>query len=243
MRVERHPSTALLESDITEYREEGVVCVPRLLSGESLIHAREAAWEAYRYEAEPWWDERGMTVLQGAGDWHSDRTLRDLVLGPLGEAAAALVGGRVRLFTGGFLFLEPHRDTPTVRHSDAPYDPYDATETITAWIALSDIPEERGCLSCLPRSHRDRGLVPILRGPSVTLPLAAGDGVFHNGRTVRWAGGNTTEEPRIVVFARYMAADAIYNGRPDAITDPLGLTVGHPLGGAHFPLITGALHD
>nr|WP_246422350.1 phytanoyl-CoA dioxygenase family protein [Nocardiopsis mwathae] len=233
----------MLEADITDYRKAGVVRVPRLLYGESLIHARGAAWEAYRYEAEPRWDQRGMTVLRGAGDWRSEGTLRDLVLGPLGESASALTGRAMRLFSGCFLYQEPECGRPTVRYSDAPYDPYDSAETITAWVALSDIPPERGCLSFIPGSHRDLGIVPVLRGPSVTLPLAAGDAVFHSARTVRWANGNTTTEPRIVLSARYMAADATYNGRPDPVTDPLGLTVGHPLGGADFPLITGALHE
>ena len=109
---------------------------------------------------------------------------------------------------------------------------------LSAWVALVDVPVEKGCMTFMPGSHDRLDLRPQnLEDPEdlftvapdlrwherVTLPLRAGDCTFHNAYTAHTAAPNDTDDPRIAHVVIYMDADTSFTGRPHPITDELDL--------------------
>jgi hypothetical protein len=61
---------------------------------------------------------------------------------------------------------------------------------------------------------------------------------FHNGLTFHYANANTTDAPRRALAIIYMPDGVTYNGHAHVVTDGLGLTVGRPLAGEFFPVLS-----
>jgi len=152
------------------------------------------------------------------------------------------------------MLVKPAGDSrATEFHQDQPYWPHTgAAEPITAWIALVDVPVERGCMSFLPGSHRatyvprheldqKRGLFALAPeldwAPRVTLPLQAGDCTFHHGRTAHYAGPNMTGVERMAHAVIYTDAVTRFSGARHVVTDALQLPPGATLEGEVFPLV------
>ena len=129
------------------------------------------------------------------------------------------------------------------------------TRTLTAWVPLVDVPVERGCLIYVPGSHRRplehrqvhlagfqdyRPMEEVWPdfpfSPRVSVPMRAGDVVFHDFRTVHLAAVNTGGERRLAFASVYMDSDATY--RPGVQDHPVAhLEPGAPVDGELFPLI------
>ncbi|MBC8093316.1 MAG: phytanoyl-CoA dioxygenase family protein, partial [Pseudonocardia sp.] len=134
----------------------------------------------------------------------------------VGAAAEQLAGVSLRLWGGEVIVKPPHDDGPTVWHDDLTFLPLDTRLTLNAWIALVDVPVERGPLTFLAHSHDRPGphrcdvtaavahahtylfdQWPELRwSPRVTVPPRAGDVTFHQSRTGHRGNGNTSAETR-----------------------------------------------
>ncbi|MEU0492355.1 phytanoyl-CoA dioxygenase family protein [Nocardiopsis changdeensis] len=240
------------------YRERGFVNVPALLTPEEVAEQfADAERQFAERETELWEEEDGLAM-----DWVADAGLRSevtrrLALHPKVTAAAEkLAGTPLRLFKSE-LFRKPAGglSAPTPIHYDSPSHPFEGRPvTLTAWTALVDVPEERGCMSFIPGSHKevtpkegDDGMSPLDRWPHfaweerVTVPLRAGDVHFHHGRVIHSAGANNTDTTRISLGTVYMDADAVY--RPNPVYSYLfpgddlgGLEPGQPVRGERFPL-------
>jgi len=135
--------------------------------------------------------------------------VKDLVLSKrLGSIAKALLEvEHVRLWHDQALFKEPggrHTDV----HVDSSYWPVsEPLKSGTIWLALNDVPKEKGCLFFYPESQKlVREYVDIFNSPhmpesiaksdKVFTPLKAGDITFHSGLTYHGAGQNQTDEYR-----------------------------------------------
>lgn len=254
------PRTADLISDaqVASYREQGFLNVPGVLSpeevGEQLAEGEKLL---AREKTELWEWNDGLAM-----DWVPDAGLRSPIMSKLvhhpkiTEVAERLAGSPLRLFKSE-LFRKPSgeasADTPV--HYDEPSHPISGRPvTLTAWVALVDVPVECGCMTFIPGSQNvvspseeDDGMYPLERWPDlnwwpqVTNPMRAGDVHFHNGRVVHWAGPNTTEITRVSLATVYMDADAVY--RPNYVYSELfpeddlgGLKPGDPVRGERFPL-------
>jgi ectoine hydroxylase-related dioxygenase (phytanoyl-CoA dioxygenase family) len=141
---------------------------------------------------------------------------------------------------------------PTGWHQDWVNFPFDRVGFMTFWIALDDIPPERGSMRFLSGSHRagPLGKMGLLGGTEVTdyypdlvdeypmsppLTMEAGDATAHNGMVVHGAPENSTNEPRWAFIASYHPADTCYTGAPHHIfTANIGLEVGKPIKAAIF---------
>lgn len=184
--------------------------------------------------------------------WRSDPVLRELTLhAGLATVATQLAGIPLRLWHDQLLIKKPHNQTPTEFHQDAPYWPHAGSRhQLSAWIALVDVPVERGCMTFIPGSHRRDDLraidltdcgdlfseAPDLEyQPRVTVPLRAGDCTFHNGYLAHTANANDTDEFRYAMVTIYVDRDTIYSGAPHVCTDGLGLEVGDRLPDTDFP--------
>ena len=242
----------LSAESIDAYRRDGFVHVPNVLDAAEVASAHDAAielsssMESQRYKGEPF--------TQLVNGWLHDERIRALTLNPrIAEMAETLADLPLRLWHDQILIKQPQRSTATEFHLDAPYWPHaDARHRLTAWVALVDVPVERGCMTFLPGSHLGEDFVsvdlenatalfealPHLRWlPRVTVPLRAGDLTFHHGLAAHAATPNFTDEPRVAHAVIFMDADTHYSGARHVVTDPLGLAPGKPFEHELFPRV------
>ncbi|MCC7491160.1 MAG: phytanoyl-CoA dioxygenase family protein [Fimbriimonadaceae bacterium] len=235
---------------VARYRADGFVKVGGLLSLAAAARFRAAALAVMESREEV--RSGGEVFDQHVNVWRHDAVIRELTLLPrLAAAATALVGQPLRLWHDHLLIKRPHGNVSTEFHQDQPYWPHaNSPDPISAWIALQDVPVERGCMTFLPGSHARRdlpaqnlrdagslfGLCPDLQWePRVTLPLRAGDCTFHHGRCAHMATPNLTTEARVAHVVIFMERTTTFNGAAHVCTAPLDLAVGAPLAGELFP--------
>ncbi len=136
---------------------------------------------------------------------------------------------------------------PTGWHQDWVNFPFDRVGFLTFWIALDDIPPERGAMRFLQGSHHagplgkmglntDIDVVGYYPGLKERYPvspeihLVAGDATVHNGMVVHGAPENSTDKARWALIASYHPADTCYTGAPHHIfRQDMGLEVGKPI--------------
>jgi ectoine hydroxylase-related dioxygenase (phytanoyl-CoA dioxygenase family) len=245
-------STSSLQPDLIEaYRRDGVVHIPGVLDEDEVTRCREAALRLSEtqamvtsYKSDPF--------TQLVNMWRQDQDIAALTLNPrIAAMAEELAGTRMRLWHDQVLIKQPKRSSATEFHLDAPYWPHaGASNWLTAWIALVDVPVERGCMTFLPGSQDIEGFarvdlenatalfdsMPELTWrPRLTLPLRAGDLTFHHGICAHAATPNSTDEPRVAHAVIYMDEGTRFNGGVHPVTEGLGLTEGDPLDGELFP--------
>jgi hypothetical protein len=144
---------------------------------------------------------------------------------------------------------------PTGWHQDWVNFPFDRVGFLTFWIALDEIPPERGSMRFLSGSHRagPLGKMGLLGGTEVIeyypelvdeyemsppLHMKAGDATVHNGMVVHGAPENSTDKPRWAFIASYHPADTCYTGAPHYIfNDSAGLEIGKPIKSDIFPVV------
>ncbi len=235
----------LLES----YRHNGFVHVPGIISRSEAEHFRVAALEA---------SERLKALSDAAmfrqlvNVWQQDETMKALTLhSSVASAAEQLSGVALRLWHDQILIKQPHNESPTEWHQDQPYWPHaNSNHPISAWIALVDVPVERGCMTFLPGAQQRTELPPtslsaqrglfdvapdLIWSPRVTVPLKAGDCTFHHGRTPHMATPNYTDEPRVAHVVIFVDADTLYTGGKHVVSDGQNLPEGSVLEGQLFP--------
>lgn len=240
----------LTQETIDHYRREGFVRVSGILSPEEAAEFHEAALAtAQRMKS---LCGESPIFSQFVNVWRQDETMRRLTLHPnVAAVATRLAGTALRLWHDQILIKQPHNKAATEFHQDQPYWPHATSPNpISAWIALCDVPAEKGCMSFISRSHlrtelpaqhlADREslytICPDMRWePRVTLPLKAGDCTFHHGRCAHMATPNLTDDPRVGHVIIFMERTTTYSGAPHVVTDPLGLTVGERIEGELFP--------
>ncbi len=241
----------LTQDAIDSYRTNGFVHVPAVLSPEEVAHFREAALSV---AARKQGLGDGTIFQQLVNVWQDDPVLKALTLHPsVGSVAERLAGVPLRLWHDQILIKAPHNQKATEFHQDQPYWPHaESTCPISCWIALCDVPVEKGCMTFLPGSQLRMdlpaqnladsrslfALAPdLIWSERVTVPLKAGDCTFHHGRCAHMATPNLTDDPRVAHVVIFMDRDTLYTGAPHVVTDPLGLTPGCPLDHAAFPAV------
>jgi ectoine hydroxylase-related dioxygenase (phytanoyl-CoA dioxygenase family) len=246
----------LSTDQIGHYRRLGFVKIPNIISKEEAASFHDVIYnfsEAKRTsgEEDPLVRDREV-FTQIVNFWHEDEGIRRLTLHPnIGAVAEKLAGMPLRLWHDHMLIKQPHNKTPTEFHQDQPYWPHtNSTQSISAWVALCDVPVERGCMSFLSGSHKRTDLpaqnlsdaesffaiAPEFRyGERVTVPLQAGDCTFHHSRCAHMATPNETDEPRVAHVIIYMDATTTFSGKKHVVTEPLKLEEGVALDGELFP--------
>ncbi len=235
---------------IDAYRRDGFVHVPGIISAAESETYRVAALDAAQRLKTM---EYAKSVFdQCVNAWTQDEAMKELTLHPnIAAAAEALVGVKLRLWHDQILIKQPKTSKPTEFHQDQPYWPHaKSTHPISCWVALCDVPVERGCMTFIAgQQHRDDLVEQDLQSDRsmfevcpeltwekrVTVPLRAGDCTFHHGRAPHMATPNFTDDPRVAHVIIYIDADTVYDGRPHVVTDPLGLEAGSTLDGDLFP--------
>jgi phytanoyl-CoA hydroxylase len=242
-------AATLSDEQIVAYRRDGFVKIPGIITPEEAERYRQDAL-ALADEMRPFYNGPIFTQLVNA--WCQSDAIRELTMHPnVAAVAEQLAGVPLRLWHDHLLIKQPHNHAPTEFHQDQPFWPHSTSRhALSAWIALVDVPVERGCMTFIPEAQNRRDLRPqdlsdsddlmslwpdLAYQPRVTLPLRAGDCTFHNGYCPHMAGPNDTDVPRVAHIIIYMDAATTYSGAAHVVTDPLDLTPGDLLAGEMFP--------
>lgn len=246
-----HPATLPAEEQVRAYNAEGFVHVPGIISKEEAAEFRAAALRLADELKERSYSDAPI-FQQMVNVWREDETMRRLTLHPnVAAAAEKLAGGPLRLWHDQILIKKPHNQKATEFHQDQPYWPHAySSRPISAWIALCDVPVERGCMTFIPGSQKrtdlpsqvltdERSLFSICPDLEwerrVTIPLRAGDCTFHHGRCAHMATPNFTDDPRVAHVVIFVDEGTRYREAPHPVTNPLNLKDGEPLDGELFP--------
>ena len=141
------------------------------------------------------------------------------------DAVEAVIGPNI-LLQAADVFAKPAHGSKHINwHQDANYWGFDPFELCTAWIALTDVFPENGCMRFMPGTHRQSKLphnetfaadsdltrgqeiaVDIDESKTVPVILKAGQISLHHCLLAHASGPNTTDSPRIGVAVRYLPA-------------------------------------
>ena len=220
----------LTSEQIHAYRRDGHICLRKLASREEVEYFRPAivhTVEEYAHAMPPHGVLEDPTAMfsQATNIWQKNELLRELIFAErFARIAAELMGVKgVRLYHDQALIKDPGgRASPW--HKDHYYWPLATHQTVKMWLALVDIPTEKGSMSYATGSHRG-GLFPelpiknnsqdlydqIIRDHSIEVRsyvLEAGDALYHSGDVLHCARENVTTERREVVSVVYFADGA-----------------------------------
>ncbi len=211
------------QEKLLDYREKGFVRIGNVLPPELLSHVRKIVGAAVLLRKES--DKRLLTeksqyeqsFLQCGYLCWDFPAVKDLVFSKrlAGIARDLMAVKRIRLWHDQALYKEPGGRI-TDMHQDISYWPMHTSNTTTIWMALQDVPVEKGCLFFLPGTHK-AGLteyVDIFKNPHVPsqvrnipqidIPLKAGDATFHSGLTFHGARANQTDLMREAMTIIYI---------------------------------------
>jgi len=240
---------------IESYRRDGFVKVPSVLTKEEAAHYYDICLRIRDVHKD---NVGGKPVFtQNVNVWPDHDDIRSLTLhAGIAKIAEKLAGVPLRIWHDQILIKPPQNNAPTEFHQDQPYWPHgNSTRPISCWIALCDVPVEKGCMSFIPgQQHRSdlraqdlldnnslMEMCPEMKWePRVTHPLKAGDCTFHHGRAPHSANANMTDDPRVAHVMIYVDECTTYEKIDQAhpVTDPLPLKYGDVLPDDHFPKVS-----
>ncbi|MCY4061875.1 MAG: phytanoyl-CoA dioxygenase family protein [Chloroflexi bacterium] len=223
------------QSKIDEYREKGYVKLEEIITGAPLAYYRELIGLAVGHRFKD--DQRALSekrvyeqsFLQAFNLWPHYPAIAEFVqCRRFADAARRLMQVEgVKLWFDQALYKEPGGRI-TDYHVDAAFWPVQpAAQTTTIWMALVDVPREKGCMAFATGSHKlspDAEFVDIFNAqeeiaigdnvrhyPWEWAPLRQGDCTFHSGLIYHRAGGNSSDEMREAMTIAYMTADARFD--------------------------------
>ena len=142
------------------------------------------------------------------------------------DAVEALLGPNLLVWSVELFIKEPGSEKTVSWHQDITYWGMGETDDeVTAWVALSDVSIEAGCMRFIPGSHRD-GIVAhqdtfsddnlLSRGQEIGGvdeakaaygALRPGEMSLHHGRCFHASGPNQSDDRRIGLAIRYVTPE------------------------------------
>jgi ectoine hydroxylase-related dioxygenase (phytanoyl-CoA dioxygenase family) len=210
-----------------QYRRDGHILVRRVISEEELDHFRPLITSlvddvARTRDVQFRLHDAGMLFREVTNVWRMNEAIQELVFAKrFARIAAELMGVRgVRLYHDAVLVKDPG-GKPTPWHKDHYYWPLATHHTTKMWMALTDIPPEKGGMRFATGSHHSGSFpeVPISsssqelfgriihdhRIPVAGYTMRAGDATFHSGEVLHSALANSSPELREVLTIIYYA--------------------------------------
>lgn len=256
------------DEEVATFVRDGWVYLPGLVDRELIAHllaASKSLLGESGAEASP---RPGLDI--DWDNWHDRHFMAREGIEPFRSLAyAAEMGKAVQRFNERVVAVRHYADMLAVKppagatsrsratpyHQDYPNRQFDRVGNVTFWIALEDMPAERGTCRFRTGSHRlgplgrnfgrDESLdihdvYPWLaeRCPlSEPQDMRAGDATAHGGLMLHTAPKNTTEVPRWAYISIYIPADTLWTGASMHGTPSAELTVDKPFDHPHFPVI------
>ena len=139
------------------------------------------------------------------------------------DSVEAIIGQNI-LIQSADIFIKPPKGIKHINmHQDANYWGLKPFDLVTAWIALTDVCPDNGCMNYLPKSHLNNKINHIetfnansdlTRGQEIDLKfdknrevpviLKAGQMAFHHCLLAHGSGLNSTNVSRIGIAVRYL---------------------------------------
>ncbi len=219
--------SGLQREQIDDYWANGYLSGIRILSADQMQIARKKLVQLEKAELDkdpqrwastdylPWSD-------RSSPWWH---WIKPMATHPTIVASVQSILGRNILIRNADVFVKPAHSARSINwHVDCTASIYEADKMLSVWFAVTDSGPENGCMEFLPGSHR-MPLPPNIKDKS-SLSFAgtaleranaaerqsnvirAGEISMHHFRTVHRSSGNTTDDARIGLVVRFMAADA-----------------------------------
>ena len=200
----------LTNKQIKEYKENGYIAPIDILSLEEI----KKITEEIKYIEKKWPDEiNGLN----RNNIHYHSPIFDQIVHnyKILDAIESIIGHNI-LAAGTLLFVkEPHSKGFVSWHQDGKYQGFQPYNYITAWLAITDVNEENGCMRMWPGSHKEkfkkhkdtfdednlltRGQtiekVPI--NETVPIILKPGQLSLHHPMTIHGSGLNKSDNKRI----------------------------------------------
>ncbi len=142
------------------------------------------------------------------------------------DQVSSILGPDLLVWSVELFIKEPKTESVVSWHQDITYWGMGETdEELTAWIALSDVTVEAGCMRFIPASHKGKvvdhhdtfdGANLLSRGQeirgidetvAVHGPLKPGQMSFHHGRCFHASGPNQSNDRRIGCAIRYVTPE------------------------------------
>ena len=222
---------SISDEQINLYKENGFISLQNVLSGKALEYAKRVIESAVFIRKEQ--DKRTLaeksqyeqSFMQCGYLCWDFPAVKDFVFGKrfAGIAKDLMGASGARLWHDQALFKEPHGRV-TDAHQDISYWPINEGElTTTMWIALNDVPKEKGCLYFYAGSHKlkEKEYIDIFKNPhqpevvkgieKTFTPINAGDVTFHCGLTFHGAGQNVSDEMREGMTVIYIGDGATFD--------------------------------
>lgn len=251
------------------YQENGVVVV-RNLFGDWIDGARQAVEQNI---ANPSWRTRSYGTEECATAFFTDFCVWDHFDGfrnivtnsPMAELVAALMGSSTAtLYHDHVLVKEAGSPMPSPWHQDHPVYFAEGDKTLSLWIPLDPVPEER-TIEFVAGSHKwgtYRGKYfdgrdfydndPYPKVPDIDArrsdydivrwALEPGDAVAFDFKTLHAAPANPSSERRRAISFRWVGDGAVFRdpgGRPSPDFPQFDYIPGRPFGGPMFPVLFG----
>lgn len=212
---------------IEQYREQGYMLVPNLISAEEAAALRQDMHDladrlSKNQNIDATWGSARAAVAEAAQtrilhchnvQFYSALATRLMCDPRLTDYAAAIIGSEnVQLHHSKMFIKPPEKGSPFPMHQDAPFFPHDRHSMIAAIVHFDDAPLEKGCLRVVPGSHKLGILehdgegawhLPFDRYPiedAVPIPTKAGDAIFFSYLTIHGSGINVSNEARTTLL-------------------------------------------
>lgn len=225
-----------LETQSSQFKEQGFAVFPGILAGEALALLR-AECDAFVAREDARMDAAGVDSI---GISHRGKryfanecqrvvpSLRNVLFSNvMADVCRATLGDTAYFFFDQYVVKGPEGGMPFSWHQDSGYvvgngGPTDHAPYLTCWCPLDDATEENGTVRLIPGSHKngiigherkagsnDLAVEPNAEG--VLVEAKAGDVVAFSSLTLHATGANRSTAPRRVYLAQYT---------PEAMLDP-----------------------
>ncbi len=139
------------------------------------------------------------------------------------DTVEKLIGPDILLYNTTFVIKEAHSESHVSWHQDLTYWGLDSDAQVSAWIALTDVTEENGCMYMVPGSHKNGmrehittvdSTNVLLNGQTIQgvdaskahpLCLLPGQASLHHGWTIHTSMPNRSNDRRIGLNIQYLA--------------------------------------
>jgi len=205
----------LSQADQEQYRRDGFFFPLRIFSAEEAAGHREQLENIEAQQGPMHYRTKPYLLMKSASEIARNPVLLDVV--------ESLLGPDILLWDSAYIIKEPHNTKYVSWHQDLTYWGLDGDELVTAWVALSDVTTENGCMKMLPGSHKDgkhvhhrtysadnilhRGQeleIEIDEDRVVSVELQSGEVSLHHGWTPHASYPNTSGKRRIGLSLQYL---------------------------------------
>jgi len=222
--------STLNPTQVTQYKEQGYICPVTILNPEEAALSRAKLEAMEELQGKPM-DRIQCNKTYLLYDWADELVHHPKVL----DAVEALIGPDILCYMSNLFTKEAGTGSYVSMHQDAAYWGVDADDVVTAWIALSPATAESGVMKVEPGSHTsERSQVNtyakdnlLTRGQAIPenelepekqvyMELEPGQMSLHHFMLVHGSDPNQSDDRRIGLAIRYVAASAKKIGKPES---------------------------